>query len=227
MARKQVNGQLDLFAYINSIQTTEHFGDMEMVSLMPEDVPEQNKSEDLLIDSENILSETEDILSETEDTLSETEDTLPELEDVISIEPVSEKTDDIEKFDSNNEEVFESVSEESSFINPEEAISKIEDSVDEIDEITVSKEFEIEISPSAVYKKREENNSDLVMSKYFETNQKKEAFIEYRNYNRVIIGKPDEEVKEFHFETSKEAVDFYVDALYRFFDDKNLREKDV
>ena len=36
MEKKQVGGQLSLFDYINSIQNTEDYGNVEMVSLMPE-----------------------------------------------------------------------------------------------------------------------------------------------------------------------------------------------
>lgn len=35
MEKKQVGGQLSLFDYINSIQNTEDYGNVEMVSLMP------------------------------------------------------------------------------------------------------------------------------------------------------------------------------------------------
>lgn len=146
MARKQVNGQLDLFAYINSIQTTEHFGDMEMVSLMPEDV------------EETAIAQPDD------------SDSQPEI---------------------------------------------------------IEEEFQIDISPSAVYNEKEENTSDLVMAKYFVSQNNEEAFVEYRNYNRVIIRSIGEEVKEYHFDSSKEAVDFYVNIMYHFLDDKNLKEKDV
>ena len=65
MEKKQVGGQLSLFDYINSIQNTEDYGNVEMVSLMPE--PKFDPSLEIIdLNDEPEVTEPDEVKTEAE-----------------------------------------------------------------------------------------------------------------------------------------------------------------
>jgi len=151
MAKKQINGQLDLFSYINSIQSPESYGDMEMVSLMPSEM------DNLVINELN-----------------------------------------------------------SSDSNLEEDIHLIKKA--KMDELVHIDMVDLNDEPEMI------SEEPPVMAKYFVNQQGESVYIEYRNYNRVIIKMAGEDLQEYNCINSAEAVDMYVNKMYDLMDDKSLKE---
>lgn len=175
MAKKQVNGQVSLFDYINLIQNQENYGNVEMVSLMPEqevtvhriDGKEDHlKVEDLNVEDLNVVDLNDDV------SLDIKEDVKEDIQEDIK--------------ETHNNEIREEIKKDS------------------------DKEILGEKPP--------------VMSKYFVSKSGEKAFVEYRDYNRVLIQDVGEELKEIHFQTSKEAVDCYINHMYQMMDNKELKE---
>jgi len=160
LAKKQVNGQVSLFDYINLIQNQENYGNVEMVSLMPEQEVTVHR-----IDGKEDHLKVEELKVEDLN--------VEDLNDDVSLDIKEDVKEDIKETHNNN------------------AI-------------------------------REEKPP--VMSKYFVSKSGEKAFVEYRDYNRVLIQDVGEELKEIHFQTSKEAVDCYINHMYQMMDNKDLKE---
>lgn len=174
MAKKQVNGQVSLFDYINLIQNQENYGNVEMVSLMPEQEVTVHR-----IDGK-------------EDHLNVVDLNIEDLNDDVSLDIKEDVKEDIQEDikETHNNEIREPIKKDSN-----------KDS---------NKDTSGEKPP--------------VMSKYFVSKSGEKAFVEYRDYNRVLIQEVGEELKEIHFQTSKEAVDCYINHMYQMMDNKELKE---
>lgn len=166
MAKKQVNGQVSLFDYINLIQNQENYGNVEMVSLMPEQEVTVHR-----IDGK-------------EDHLNVVDLNIEDLNDDVSLDIKEDIQEDIKE--THNNEIREEIKKDS------------------------NKDILGEKPP--------------VMSKYFVSKSGEKAFVEYRDYNRVLVQNVGEELKEIHFQTSKEAVDCYINHMYQMMDNKELKE---
>lgn len=194
MARKQIKGQMSLFDYINSIQTTESFGKMEMTSLMPEfeskepDAPCEN--EEFSNISVEHLVQYEELSTINKETLQVSEIEKPKIEEddrKPSIEPLQETKIEIAEDGENGEEGEN----------------------DEDDDVLVY---------------HMSKDQKPVMSKYFKDDKGRDAYVEYRNYNRIIICMPDRETVDIHFDTSQEAVNYYIEQMIKMSESIGLHE---
>lgn len=162
MARKSLTGQLNMFDLFKSLDN-EPMGEVQMVSLMPEDVPE-----------------------ETPEPMPEDEP-APEAEEVSEIEPVPE-----------TEEVPE--------------VEKIPE-VETMPEVEPVPEMKVEVQPQKKprVKKAGKTERPVMCRQYvIDGNQVEIAYI---NYNKVRITRAGEEPELYVFDSSKEAVDYYVQKM--------------
>ena len=170
MARKGLTGQLNMFDLFKSMEDIP-MGEVQMVSLMPEDEPE-------------VMAEPEEVAEPL---------VVEEPETVV-------ETQKIEEIQKSIDSPIVVVEETKKSRAPRNKSSKVEKNVEEIPELV--KERRIVSSG---------NDKPAMCRQYVIDGQQLE--IAYINYNKVRITREGQEPEIHIFESSKEAVDYYVQKM--------------
>ena len=174
MARKGLTGQLNMFDLFKSLDN-EPMGEVQMVSLMPEEEPEVEESSAVEAISEVV----------------ESPEVMPELE-LEQVPEIVQAPEQVSEYVS--EPVPESEQDSESKQVPEPESQK---------KIRVKK---------AEKSEKSEKSESPVMCRQYEIDGK-QLEVAYMNYNKVRITREGEEPEIYVFDSSKEAVDYYVQRM--------------
>ena len=182
MARKGLTGQLNMFDLFKSMEDIP-MGEVQMVSLMPEDEPE-------------VMAEPEEVAEP--EVVTEPEEVAEPL--VVEEPETVVETQKIEEIQKSIDSPIVVVEETKKSRAPRNKSSKVEKNVEEIPELV--KERRIVSSG---------NDKPAMCRQYVIDGQQLE--IAYINYNKVRITREGQEPEIHIFESSKEAVDYYVQKM--------------
>lgn len=197
MARRGLTGQLNMFDFFRELETNmPQDGEQEMVSLMPnfDDDPEPVMEEQALLSFENEIVP-EPVVEVKKETKLEVSPVLVK-ERKMTVERTSSKI--------STRVAASSIVEEE--IVQKEEIQPVHNVKDELQEISQEK---------LVRKQEKKLKKDRpVMQRAYNT---KQGIVEiaYMNYSKVRVSKPGQEVEIKDFDSSKEAVDYYVEQMQK------------
>ena len=225
MARKGLTGQLNMFDLLRSIEDVP-MGDVQMVSLMPEDdveeeipevveeipepqeeIPEAVKEAQVADDSEVAITESiepgEQEVREAQEVQEEQE--VQEVQVVQEAQEVQEvqETQDVPEVQASQEIQEIQVSEQKTESRKTEKLRNV----------SKKQEIALEEKPQKVQTVAyTSGNEKPAMCRKYEIDGK-EIEIAYINYNKVRITKAGEKPELYIFDSSKEAVDYYVERM--------------
>ena len=211
MARKGLTGQLNMFDLLRSIEDVP-MGDVQMVSLMPEDDPEEElqlpeeitevvKEAQVIDDSEIAITESIEP-GEQEVQVAQEIQVVQEVQEAQEVQEVQE-TQDVPEVQASQEIQEIQVSEQKTESRKTEKLRNV----------SKKQEIALEEKPQKVQTVAyTSGNEKPAMCRRYEIDGK-EIEIAYINYNKVRITKAGEKPELYIFDSSKEAVDYYVERM--------------